>query len=46
MKPWNKSRTNSLLLKDDVGMPKQTIYNLPPANFQFGKPIVHDSEGA
>ena len=22
MKPWNKHRTNSLLLKDDVGQPK------------------------
>lgn len=45
MKPWNKNRTNSLLLKDSVGAAKQSIYTIP-SDIYFGKAIVHDKEGA
>ncbi|CAD8153430.1 unnamed protein product [Paramecium pentaurelia] len=45
MKPWNKNRANSLLLKDSVGAAKQSIYTIPN-DIYFGKAIVHDTEGA
>ena len=32
----NQNR-NVLLIKDDVGRAKQSIYNLPPEGFMFGK---------
>jgi hypothetical protein len=42
----NKSHpTNPLILKDDVGHPKPSVYDLPGRNFSYGKPLNRDPEG-
>ena len=35
-----------LLVKDDVGKAKPSTYNLPPAEFAYGKALPRDKEGA
>ena len=37
---------NYLLVKGEVGKPKQSIHNLPPDGFAFGRPDKKDNEGA
>jgi len=37
---------NPLLLKDDVGKPKPSTYNLPTNEFIYGKALKRDKEGA
>eukprot|EP00434_Breviolum_minutum_P043215 symbB.v1.2.038509.t2/scaffold6022.1/size21679/2 len=40
-------KTNNLLLvRDDVGRPKPTCFNLPDHQFSYGRPGNQDSEGA
>jgi hypothetical protein len=41
----NASR-NAVLVKDDVGKAKPTIYDLPPDNHAFGRSEIPDMEGA
>ena len=43
--PYNK-RENMLLVRDDVGKAKPSTYNLPPADFAYGKALPRDKEGA
>lgn len=38
--------TNLLLVRDDVGRPKPTCFNLPDHQFSYGRPGNQDSEGA
>ncbi|KAM3134978.1 hypothetical protein pb186bvf_012978 [Paramecium bursaria] len=45
MKPWNRYRTNSLLMRDSVGVSKNSTQTIPQEVY-FGKPIMHDLEGA
>ena len=33
-------------MKDDVGKPKPSAFNLPPLGFVYGKPLDRDNEGA
>eukprot|EP00441_Pelagodinium_beii_P021511 CAMPEP_0197654102 /NCGR_PEP_ID=MMETSP1338-20131121/38653_1 /TAXON_ID=43686 ORGANISM="Pelagodinium beii, Strain RCC1491" /NCGR_SAMPLE_ID=MMETSP1338 /ASSEMBLY_ACC=CAM_ASM_000754 /LENGTH=246 /DNA_ID=CAMNT_0043229489 /DNA_START=86 /DNA_END=826 /DNA_ORIENTATION=- len=37
---------NAVLVKDDVGKAKPTIYNLPPEGFAYGRSEPADAEGA
>jgi len=37
---------NAVLVKDDIGRAKPTIYSLPPAGFAYGKSEPADAEGA
>lgn len=43
--PW-LSKTNVLLLKDDVGRSKPSAYSLPQREFIYGKPLDRDAEDA
>lgn len=38
--------TNLLLVRDDVGRPKPTCFDLPDNQFSYGRPGNQDSEGA
>ena len=40
------SKTNYLIVKDDVGKPKPTTRKLPKEDFVFGKPDQTGAEGA
>lgn len=37
--PYSKTKENPLLLKDDVGKPKPSTYNLPQDEFIYGKAL-------
>lgn len=41
-----RSRSNPLLVKDDVGKAKASCYNLPGEDFAYGRPDIPDFEGA
>lgn len=43
--PW-LSKTNVLLLKDDVGKAKPSAYSLPKREFIYGRPLDRDPEDA
>lgn len=45
-KHWNQKQTNTLLLKSDVGTSKPSAYDLPNAEFRYGKSLPTDIEGA
>ena len=36
--PWNRT-ANTLLLKDDVGRSKPSVFDLPNQGFIYGKPL-------
>lgn len=38
--------TNSLLVKDQLGRPRQSVRNLPKAEHSYGKPNYPDAVGA
>lgn len=42
----NVRRTNPLLVRDDVGRPRPTTFDLPDKNFAYGRPGNQDAEGA
>ena len=44
-KHWNKKQNNTLLLKNDVGTSKPSAYDLPDAEFRYGKLLPSDVEG-
>ena len=41
----NTSKTNFLLQKDDVGMPKPSVRDLPSFGHSYGLPGARDQEG-
>lgn len=42
----NAKPSNLLLVRDDVGRPKPTCFDLPDAQFSYGRPGNQDQEGA
>lgn len=41
-----RSRTNVLLVKDEVGQAKPFTRPLPHMEFSYGQPVIHDDEHA
>jgi hypothetical protein len=37
---------NFLLVRDDIGKSKQSVFSLPPDGFSYGRPDMKDQEGA
>ncbi len=35
---FHKKKSNTLLVKDDVGQSKPSVYDLPDQNFRYGNP--------
>lgn len=44
--PFSTNTHNPLLMKDDIGFGKPTIFNLPKGEFIYGKHLTRDKEGA
>ena len=44
--PFSHNYSNPVLMKDDVGKPKPSTYNLPKQDFVYGLPLIRDKEGA
>jgi hypothetical protein len=45
-KPGGRNPANILLLRDDVGVPKQTTHKLPQHGHTYGKAEARDAENA
>ncbi|CAK67606.1 unnamed protein product (macronuclear) [Paramecium tetraurelia] len=44
--PFSHNYSNPVLMKDDVGKPKPSTYNLPKQDYVYGLPLIRDKEGA